>query len=431
MATAISADNISKQYRLGELHRSLSLREALTNVARRLVTRQRSHIETIWALKDISFTIQEGEVVGIIGRNGAGKSTLLKVLSKITYPTSGRMRVRGRVASLLEVGTGFHDELTGRENILLNGSILGMKKREIEAKLDSIVEFADVEQFLDTPVKRYSSGMRLRLGFAVAAHLEPDALLVDEVLAVGDAGFQKKCLGAMGNLHTSGRTVLFVSHNLAAVENLCPRVLWIDKGRIRADGDSRSVIQSYLSTFAESQGAGTDLRTVEHRKGSGDIRCTRMELLGRDGKPLPVVRSGDELVIRLHYQAFRRIQEPHFGIEVYTNMGTLITSINTWTTGFNIASLHPGEGHIDAHVNSLNLNPDRYYLSLWLASVGPRYYDQLDHCTALDVEPADVNRSGRSMTKSFGIVFLPCHWRHNGYKDVHTSSAASDLLINP
>src|SRR5206468_10115511 len=200
--------------------------------------------ETIWALKDVSFKVQEGEVLGIIGRNGAGKSTLLKVLSKITYPTSGKMKVNGRLAALLEVGTGFHGELSGRENIFLNGSILGMTRKEIEAKLDAIVSFAGVERFLDTPVKHYSSGMFLRLGFAVAAHLEPDVLLVDEVLAVGDAAFQKKCLNAMDEMRSGGRTVLFVSHNLAAVENLCSRALWIDNGQIRLDGKPKDVIEA-------------------------------------------------------------------------------------------------------------------------------------------------------------------------------------------
>ena len=225
------------------------------------------------------------------------------------------------MASLLEVGTGFHDELTGRENIYLNGSILGMQKREIDAKLDQIVDFADVHKFLDTPVKRYSSGMRLRLGFAVAAHLEPDVLLVDEVLAVGDAGFQKKCLGAMSHLHDGGRTVLFVSHNLAAVEHLCPRTIWVDSGRIRQDGESRKVIQAYLETFADAQGTGADLTHVDCRKGSGRIAVHAFGTPGplrgcRSQWSAPVTRS----IIRLHYRAHKRIQEPYFGIEIYNNL---------------------------------------------------------------------------------------------------------------
>jgi len=227
MAYSIIVEHLSKQYKIGRLRRENMLREALVNFVKRPFGRRHAKDEVVWALKDVSLRVEEGEVVGIIGRNGAGKSTLLKLLSKITHPTSGTAKVGGRVGSLLEVGTGFHEELTGRENIYLNGSILGMAKKEVDSKMHAIVSFADVERFIDTPIKRYSSGMRLRLGFAVAAHLDVDVLFVDEVLAVGDVGFQKKCLQKMGNMRNSGRTVLFVSHNMAAVENLCPRAIWI------------------------------------------------------------------------------------------------------------------------------------------------------------------------------------------------------------
>jgi lipopolysaccharide transport system ATP-binding protein len=404
---AIVADKICKQYQLGQTH-SGTLREAFANFMGRARTAPQDD-QSIWALQDVSFTIQPGEVVGIIGRNGAGKSTLLKVLSRITFPTTGEMRTTGRVAALLEVGTGFHEELSGRENIYLNGSILGMKKREIDRNLDAIVAFADVERFLDTPIKRYSSGMRLRLGFAVAAHLEPDVLLVDEVLAVGDVGFQKKCLQAMDNLHAGGRTVLFVSHNLAAVENLCPRAIWIDGGKVRADGDSRGIIQEYLATFADAQRKAGDLRTIEKRRGTGEARFTRYEILDANGAGDGIVRCGGPLRLRLHYEAQRTILEPHFGVEIYTNMGTLVTSLNTWTMGHNLESLSQGEGYIDVHVPAVNLVPDRYYLSFWLASVGPKY-DHVDLCAALDVEPADVHGSGRELDGRFGIVVMPCRW---------------------
>jgi lipopolysaccharide transport system ATP-binding protein len=427
MTAAITAEALSKEYRLGQLNRRVLLREALANVIRNLRRRAEGE-QTLWALRDVSFRVEEGEVVGIIGRNGAGKSTLLKILSRITYPTSGSMSVRGRLASLLEVGTGFHEELTGRENIYLNGSILGMRKREIDQRMDSIVEFADVEKFLDTPVKRYSSGMRLRLGFAVAAHLDPDVLLVDEVLAVGDAGFQKKCLGAMSHLHAGGRTVLFVSHNLTAVENLCRRTIWIDQGRIRADGDSREVIQSYLATFTEASCFQTDLTRIEHRKGSGEARFTRIEFLDAAGRPVECLRSGMSVTIRLHYEIHRRVLEPHFGFEIYTNTGTLVTSINTWTTGYNLEMLEPGRGHIDVRVDTLNLNPDRYHVSLWLASVGPKYYDHLELALTLDIEPADVHNSGRSMAKYFGLVFLPCQWHNHEGSDGMPYASADEAL---
>ena len=257
MAVAISAEELSKSYRIGELHSAYgTLRDSLGATARRAFVRDhRPHYEEIWALREVSFELSEGTVLGIIGRNGAGKSTLLKILTRITTPTSGRATIRGRVGSLLEVGTGFHPELTGRENVYLNGSVLGMKRREISAKFAEIVEFAGVEQFVDTPVKRYSSGMSVRLAFAVAAHLEPEVLLVDEVLAVGDAEFQRRCLGRMEDLSRSGRTVLFVSHQMQAVSQLCDDAIWLDKGEIVLEGPSSDVVARYLQTGLASSGA--------------------------------------------------------------------------------------------------------------------------------------------------------------------------------
>src|SRR5438270_9196444 len=260
MSQAIAVEKLSKKFVLGTLQRDTMLRERLISLLRAPFGGRSKSANILWALRDVSFRVDTGEVVGIIGRNGAGKSTLLKILSKITYPTSGTLQVAGRVASLLGVGTGFHEELTGRENIYLNGSILGMKHGEVAAKLDSMVEFAGVAQFLDTPIKRYSTGMRLRLGFAVAAHLDPDLLIVDEVLAVGDAGFQRKCLNTMEGLRTGGRTVLFVSHNMAAVENLCSRALWIDSGQLRMDGNAKDVIKGYLGSYASDEQSGQQLQ---------------------------------------------------------------------------------------------------------------------------------------------------------------------------
>jgi len=248
MATAITVEGLSKRYRIGELQSAYgTLRDSLTAAGRRLVHRDhRPHYEEIWALRDVSFELADGDVLGVIGRNGAGKSTLLKVLTRITTPTEGRAEIRGRVGSLLEVGTGFHPELTGRENVYLNGSVLGMKQREIDRKYPDIVEFAEIEKFMDTPVKRYSSGMYVRLAFAVAAHLEPEILLVDEVLSVGDAEFRRRCLGRMEDLSQSGRTVLFVSHNMQAVSQLCDRTIWLEKGEIVRDGPSSEVVARYL-----------------------------------------------------------------------------------------------------------------------------------------------------------------------------------------
>jgi lipopolysaccharide transport system ATP-binding protein len=270
MAVAIEADRLAKRYRIGQLQAAYgTLRESMTRTARRLVGKEHRHErEEIWALRDVSFRVNEGEVLGLIGRNGAGKSTLLKVLTRITTPTSGRAIIRGRVGSLLEVGTGFHPELTGRENIFLNGSILGMKRREIQRRLDEIIEFSGVEQFIDTPVKRYSSGMYVRLAFSVAAHLEPEILLVDEVLAVGDAEFQRRCLGRMEDLSGTGRTVLFVSHNMQAINQLCDRAILLEGGSIVEDGESSAVVTRYLQsthgtgshrTWPDAEAPGDDL----------------------------------------------------------------------------------------------------------------------------------------------------------------------------
>jgi lipopolysaccharide transport system ATP-binding protein len=393
------------------------LREVLVNMVRHPFRRLRRERESIWAVKDASFTVEEGEVVGIIGRNGAGKSTMLKLLSRITYPTSGRMTVHGRVSSLLEVGTGFHEELTGRENVFLNGSILGMKRREIVAKLDQIVEFAGVEKFVDTPIKRYSSGMKLRLGFAVAAHLDPDVLFVDEVLAVGDAEFQKKCLDAMDDMSTGGRTVLFVSHNMAAVDNLCPRSIWIEGGRIRADGPTKPIIRQYLESFAQAQQSGYDLASVESRGGNGAVRYTGIEFLGDDDTPTNVVRTGDRLRARLHFQVNEAVPSPEFGIEIYANTGSLVTMTSTWETGLHIQRVTPGEGHVDLEIASLNLVPARYYLTLWILTVGTgrsTRYDVLDHCIALDVESSDVHATGKQLDSRWGVVVFPARWSYQG-----------------
>ncbi|HKS08333.1 MAG TPA: ABC transporter ATP-binding protein, partial [Pyrinomonadaceae bacterium] len=246
--SAISCELVSKKYAIGRRESYRALRDVIAeSVSRPFRRSQRDKAELIWALKDVSFDVPHGKAVGIIGRNGAGKSTLLKILSRITKPTRGSIRVRGRVGSLLEVGTGFHPELTGRENIFLNGAIIGMRKAEIVRKFDEIVAFAEVEKFLDTPVKRYSSGMYVRLAFAVAAHLETEILVIDEVLAVGDVAFQRKCLGKMGDLSHSGRTVLFVSHNMQAVRSLCSEAIWLERGQIEATGSSSDVIERYLN----------------------------------------------------------------------------------------------------------------------------------------------------------------------------------------
>ncbi len=283
MSSAIATEALSKRYRIGELQRGYgTLRDTIAGAVRRIRETGHHHHEEIWALKDVSFNVDQGEVLGVIGRNGAGKSTLLKVLTRITTPTEGRAEIRGRVSSLLEVGTGFHPELTGRENVFLNGAILGMKRREIIRKLPDIIEFSGIEQFLDTPVKRYSSGMYVRLAFSVAAHLEPEILLVDEVLAVGDADFQRRCLGRMEDVGGTGRTVLFVSHNMQAIAQLCDRVILLERGGVVLDGPSTEVVAHYLQM---GHGSTSEQAWPDLAQAPGDdlVRIRRIRVVEEDG----------------------------------------------------------------------------------------------------------------------------------------------------
>ncbi len=305
MATVIAAEGVAKQYRLGQYQAAYgTLRESLAHAGRRLRGREhRAETEEVWALRDVTFEVQQGEVLGIIGRNGAGKSTLLKVLTRITSPTLGRVEIRGRVGSLLEVGTGFHPELTGRENIYLNGAILGMKRREIAERFDAIVDFSGVERFMDTPVKRYSSGMYVRLAFAVAAHLEPEILLVDEVLAVGDAEFQRRCLGRMEELGSSGRTVIFVSHQLPAVAQLCDRAIQINGGSVVADGRPAEVIANYLHQ-THSSGSVREW-PLESAPGNDLVRILAVRLVPHDDMPPGVVDVRRPIAVEIVFKVLR------------------------------------------------------------------------------------------------------------------------------
>jgi lipopolysaccharide transport system ATP-binding protein len=297
---AIRTNRISKAYRIGAHPSRRSLRETLSNWARapqRLL--RRTPTEKFWALHDVSLDVRPGEVLALIGRNGAGKTTLMKILARITRPTSGEAVVTGRVGSLLEVGTGFHPELTGRENTFLSGAILGMKKNEIERKFDEMVAFAEIEEFIDTAVKHYSSGMFVRLAFSVAAHLEPEILLVDEVLAVGDAAFQKKCLGRMGEVSRHGRTVLFISHNMSAVLNLCTRAVLLDKGAIVLDGPAPEVARDYLMRLQQNR--SDDLAAFPDRRGYGRVRFTRAWFESPAGNVVTQVMSGETLILKVSY----------------------------------------------------------------------------------------------------------------------------------
>ncbi len=332
MPAAIGAQALSKRYRIGELQASYgTLRESAVRAVKRMASREHAHRhEEIWALRDVSFEVAEGEVLGVIGRNGAGKSTLLKLLTRITAPTSGKAEIRGRVGSLLEVGTGFHPELTGRENVYLNGSILGMKRREIAGRMDDIMEFAGIEAFMDTPVKRYSSGMYVRLAFAVAAHLEPEVLLVDEVLAVGDAEFQRRCLGRMEDLGQSGRTVLFVSHQMQAIAQLCDRALWLDGGQVALDGPSGDVVAQYLQSGIVG-GSSREWEDLDIAPGNDLVRIRSARVV-QDGSEAAAVDVRRPLGIEIGFKVLRRGEPVFPKIKVVDQRGDV---------AFNAMDTHP------------------------------------------------------------------------------------------
>jgi lipopolysaccharide transport system ATP-binding protein len=353
----IEVSGLSKQYHIGTKLPYKSLRETIMNVVTspaRLFKRNGSgENNTIWALKDVSFEVQQGEVLGIIGRNGAGKTTLLKILSRVTEPTEGEVRIRGRVGSLLEVGTGFHPELTGRENIFLNGAILGMRKEEIKKKFDEIVAFAEVEKFLDTPMKRYSSGMYVRLAFAVAAHLEPEILLVDEVLAVGDAAFQKKCLGKMGDVAKEGRTVLFVSHNMGAVRSLCQRCNLLESGRLIFSGNVNECIDSYLSDISKDIPGEVDIALLQRSSNMTDssLRILRVRINGENGRAL--IRSGQPLEVEMQFRSTQPLSEVVFGFGIFSVNNIRLIECRSTDTLEPIYLPSPGEYSIRCTLNNI------------------------------------------------------------------------------
>jgi lipopolysaccharide transport system ATP-binding protein len=362
MDTALRVEGLSKRYRIGQREPYRNLRDSITKVFAAPIrwfqnppsSILHSSPDTIWALKDVSFEVKQGEVVGIIGRNGAGKSTLLKILSRITDPTEGYADIHGRVGSLLEVGTGFHPELTGRENIYLNGAILGMSRHEIEKKFDEIVTFAETGKFIDTPVKHYSSGMTVRLAFAVAAHLEPEILLVDEVLAVGDAAFQRKCLGKMEDVARGGRTVVFVSHNMGAIRELCDRVIWIDEGRRVAAGDVETIVGNYLA--ASSQGF------VQTNLESEFLRIEKVILRDRDGQSKSSFLRGEDLVVEIHFFAKTFIPRPYFWINVVSQYGSVFGA-NMLLDGHRPDSIK-GKGTLLCRLKNIPLLPQTYSLRM-------------------------------------------------------------------
>lgn len=412
-SAAVEAEGLSKRYRLGQNQTPYGrLTESIANVLaaplRRARAKSSERAGQIWALKDVSLRIEQGEVIGIIGRNGAGKTTLLKVLSRITEPTEGWARLNGRVGSLLEVGTGFHPELTGRENIALNGAILGMSRAETNRKFDDIVSFAEVERFIDTPVKRYSSGMYMRLAFAVAAHLEPDILFVDEVLAVGDTAFQRKCLGRMDSIAHEGRTILFVSHNMAAVQSICKRAYLLDGGRVAQEGPTHDVVDTFLATVSAS--ARQTLSQRQDRQGSGRLRFTDITRGATRTGGTDTVQSGDDLTISLGYSAqdTTPLTNVNVSIGVYTITGQCVSVFNNEIAGAEFASL-PARGSIVCEVGRLPLSPGQYVLNVY-CEVNGVLADWVQSAATLSIDPGDFFGTGRLPPESHGGVLLPQDW---------------------
>lgn len=418
MSSAVEVHRLSKLYRIGLNSGGYrTFRESLTGLLlapwRRLrrfsgVGRDRSGADTIWALRDVSFRVEPGEIVGIIGRNGAGKSTLLKLLSRVTEPTSGGAVLHGRVGSLLEVGTGFHPELTGRENIFLNGAILGMSRREICRKFDEIVAFAEVEDFLDTPVKRYSSGMYVRLAFAVAAHLEPEILIIDEVLAVGDMEFQRKCLGKMNQVARSGRTVLLVSHNMATVQNLCTTAILLSGGRLQHAGDVSEVLATYLQS-ARSEG-DEGWQAAKYRAPDMLPIFQSIVLRNDQGQPADRFQVGAPMTIEMHYDSPVPLNQPVFGVLVQKLTGEPLFHLQTLSQHKAIPSL-PGTGIVRCHVPFLPLMIGSYTLSFVCSTLHTEgNLDYLERAMTIAVAGADVFGTGRLPPARNGSVIVPAQW---------------------
>jgi lipopolysaccharide transport system ATP-binding protein len=411
----IRVENLSKKYTVSHQQEGYTtFRDAMTNGVRSLTQRlqgKQPHNpseEDFWALKDVNFEIQQGDRVGIIGRNGAGKSTLLKILSRITEPTHGSIRIRGRVASLLEVGTGFHPELTGRENIFLNGAILGMSKVEIKRKFDEIVDFAEIERFLDTPVKRYSSGMYVRLAFAVAAHLEPEILIVDEVLAVGDAQFQKKCLGKMEDVGKEGRTVIFVSHQMAAVEKLCKKGVVLQHGQLQYVGSQTGAIAQYLTASSDHL---VSLRDRKNRQGSGEIRIVAIDIKDIQGNKLDTVQSGQTIEFHLHFEKKANFNSDRViaSVSAKTQLEVPVFLQHNRLTRNEFGTL-PDKGTFVCRVHRLPLPSSTYQLECSLMLDG-KFLDYVSDAFSLSVVDGDFYHSGEVPPASHGLCLVDADWR--------------------
>jgi lipopolysaccharide transport system ATP-binding protein len=421
MNPIIEVEGLGKRYRIGKSVPYRTLREGLVNAAgtltrlagamryRRLEPSRKEN--QVWALRDVSFKVTAGEVVGLIGRNGAGKSTLLKILSRITDPTEGRAKLRGRVGSLLEVGTGFHPELTGRENTFLSGSILGMRRAEIGRKFDEIIDFAGIDKFVDTPVKHYSSGMYVRLAFAVAAHLETEILVVDEVLAVGDAAFQKKCLGKMGEVASSGRTVLFVSHNTASIESLCGSCVLLAGGRLMAKGEPQEIIARYMTSELSPHTGIRWLGDHQGRTGASSPQMESVQLYSGEVGPVSVLPIGAPLSVRVRFSATRPVR-PTLGVVVRTAQGIPVFGVSNRWTNDGCLDRAMRTGQISCDFAELPLMPATYLLSLYFGDFGDitRDLDTIIDAISLEITPSDALGTGMLPNSIDGPILWKAKW---------------------
>lgn len=415
--TIIQVENLGKKYIIGHqqegVNRHKTLRDAIANGVKSLYHKPAGKRirnlarEEFWSLKDVSFEIKQGEVVGIVGRNGAGKSTLLKILSRITEPTTGRVSIEGRVASLLEVGTGFHPELTGRENIYLNGAVLGMSRTEIKKKFDEIVDFAGTKKFLDTPVKRYSSGMYVRLAFAVAAHLEPEILIVDEVLAVGDAQFQKKCLGKMQDVSTQqGRTVLFVSHNMVAIRALCQNAIVLESGKLVMRATVGKVIDRYLNAGTED----TISHTVTFPKPANTHLWIKSATVICGGVPGTQLYMGETLSLQISFQSEIPVQSPKIGFVVHSVQGEAILNVNNRYQSSESLPVPVLSGDIFCQLGTVPLMEGRYLISLWLGDP-TRDYHNLEYTLSFEVIEQDIWGNGKTPPQNSSFLWWPTSFK--------------------
>lgn len=405
--SAVTVRGVGKRYRLGQHGGGYQLLSEQISERFRTLGRRPPRNGEFWALRNIDFDVEAGETFGIIGHNGAGKSTLLKVLSRVTPPTEGEIRMRGRVGALLEVGTGFHPELTGRENVFLNGAILGMRRQEIAARFDEIVAFAEIDRFIDTPVKRYSSGMYLRLAFSVAAHLEPEVLIVDEVLSVGDLAFQEKCVRRMESVAGEGRTVLFVSHNLGAVKKLCPHSLLLARGEVIDLGPTDRVLDTYVH-HARSD-AWTDLAQRADREGNGRLRFTDI-WCESNGQRIDALQTGRDCELVINYQSNDGcpVSEPSFALVVYTFLGSVMLHLSTQTTGTRIVEAPP-HGELRCRLPRCPLPAGQYTVNLF-ANTGGEILDWVQRAAELTVSEGDYFGSGQVQPPSHQAILVDHSW---------------------